>query len=152
MGDLGCRGAERSLWSTPGKYTPCLALPRPARSSNWEQKIRTSVSTRRRLPTQSRAWRICHPEQRLVEAEQLVRGRPRLQGSREISVEYTRKVHPLPCPALPCLIQQTETEGWNFCSHPTTLRHKTGLGPSDTWTSGEPGTQTRYKGKARTYH
>ena len=43
---------------------------------------------------QSGAWPTCQAEQRLIEAEQL------------------------------CLNQQTETERWNFCSHPTTLRHK----------------------------
>ena len=46
----------------------------------------------------------------LIEAEQLVGGRPGLPGSREISAECTQKVHLLPCPALPYPIQRLGTE------------------------------------------
>ena len=79
--------------------------------------------------------------------ERLVSGRSGQPGSREISAECACGVHP---PTW--LILGPGTELWNLCSHPATLRHKTGLGPSATWKSGDPGTQTRYKGKVRTYH
>ena len=99
---------------------PCPALPDPVIGN---RKLELLFPPGGDFWTQSRAWPTCHQDRRLIEAEQLVGGRPGLQGSRKISVEYTRKVHPLPCPALPWLILQTETEHWNSCSHPTTLRH-----------------------------